>query len=523
MDGEKEPPDRGKEDLGEWSEDFEMANAYGNRDIADQQLNNQQQREIAGNNASKKHGDSNEINVSNEENSSLLLSFGNSILERNINNESENVNVVSVGEQRTQDKDSSDSRSQKNSDRLKEILNNKYRITDPAPYYVYVEHCERNLGRLFPITVGHYLFSQKEFKDGIKDIVPVGLNRVKVVAKTYSVANKLVNHPLLSQRNLRSYIPTFFTQKRGIVKMVDTMFDEDYLKANMQTNRKVLEVKRLYRKVVKENGAVEYVKRQMILVTFLGSSIPNNIKINFCNFPVEPYVHPVVSCFSCLRFGHRSNQCKGKPKCTKCAGDHDYNECESDLPFCVHCKSNEHNSTSKKCPAFIRQHNIKKIMAAENITFKEAEFIADNPSYAKVATYNRFALLDNEENFPSLPYPSERKLTLLNKPKINKLQNPSTFNKRKAPSTPPPTSPSTSKPSKRFAFTQPTVVPNPYRDEYMRYKETLLSQITTQFGLFLKQIIPQSIYDHEQFQNNFANFLSTIKNSVDNNIDKNDH
>lgn len=89
-------------------------------------------------------------------------------------------------------------------------------------------------------------------------------------------------------------------------------------------------------------------------------------------------------------------------------------------------------------------------------------------------------------------------------------------------STSSPTSPSTSKPSKRLAFTQPPVVPNPYRDEYIKYKETLLSQITTQFGLFLKQIIPHNIYDHEQFQNNMANFFNTIKNTIDNNIDKND-
>lgn len=482
MPGGKDPPDRGK-DLMDWSKDVEMGES----------LVSELQSSIV-------NTDESPTGENNSDNTDT----------RNVNDNG----------QKKHETNSSIQSVDNNSERLKELLNNKYRITDPAPYCVYVEHSEQNLGRLFPIRVGHYLFSHSEFKKGIKDIVPVGINRVKVIANTYNVANRLVNHPLLTQHCLRAYIPTFFTQKKGIVKLVDTMFDEEYLKSNIQTNRRVLEVKRLFRKVVKSDGTVEYVKRQMILITFLGTSIPSSVRINFCSFPVEPYVHPVVSCFSCLRFGHRSTQCKGKPRCTRCGDNHNIDDCEAETPSCVHCGSKEHNSTYKKCPAFLRQYNIKKIMAAENITFKEAEFISDNPSYAKVTTHNRFALLDRDENFPELP--KQNPTTLLNKPRYNKVVNTTVINKRKTPpNSISPTSPSSSdKPPKRFAFTQ-AVTPNPYRDEYMKYKETFLCQISTQFGLFLKQVLPENIYDQEQFQNIMASFLNTIKNNVEDKFDNN--
>nr|CAH7737746.1 unnamed protein product [Callosobruchus chinensis] len=57
-------------------------------------------------------------------------------------------------------------------------LNNKYLSTDKGPYFVYMEHKSKNLGRLFPIKVGHFLQQNREFKNDILDIQSIVLNTI---------------------------------------------------------------------------------------------------------------------------------------------------------------------------------------------------------------------------------------------------------------------------------------------------------------------------------------------------------
>lgn len=286
-------------------------------------------------------------------------------------------------------------------------LNNRYRFNDKGPFIVYIEHKEKNIGRLFPIRIGHFLRKDIRFKNNIVDMKSIGKNRVKIFCKNYETANTLIDHELIITNNLVAYIPTFFTQKKGIIKMVDTYFKEEYIKENIESNIKVLSVKRLKRKLFDETSKQNiFVDRQMVILTFLGNNIPDTVKINMVNFIVEPYIYPVVQCFNCLRYGHTNKMCKSARKCQRCGQENcTFDDCVNHQ-ICLHCNSSEHSSMSRTCSVYIKQKNIKIIMANENISFKEAEVISNNPSYSKIVTNNRFSILANHENFPSLPVPN---------------------------------------------------------------------------------------------------------------------
>lgn len=449
-------------------------------------------------------------------------------------------------------------------ERFDELAKNKYRITDSGPYYVFIEHASKNLGRLFPIRVGHFLYQIADFRRSIKDIEAIGINRVKVVLDAYSVANKLIDHPVLIQNNLRSYIPKHFNHKKGLIKMVDTMFDDQYLLDNIRSDQEVVEIKRLRRRVVnRETGREEFVKRQMVQLTFLGSNIPDRVKINCCSFPVEPWVHPVVRCFKCLRFGHVSDQCKSDIRCSQCgAVGHNYRECVSEKMFCIFCTNDSHHSASKKCPAYVRQHNIKKIMAAENLSFKEAQYVADNPTYAKISTHNRFALLNNDENFPDLPKTDEQVVEnafALRKPKVNRPSQGATFKKRKYSDvhrTPIPSPsegsislepatfsrepssfhtplsqysqrPSLSNQQSQQFSAQSSAIPSTqtYRREssfpvsdYHRIKSQIIKEAMQHFEILLKKLVPEETYSqsraHEDINRFFATLLAQASNKT---------
>jgi hypothetical protein len=64
------------------------------------------------------------------------------------------------------------------------------------------------------------------------------------------------------------------------------------------------------------------------------------LKIGFGAARVEDYTH-VTQCFKCLGFGHQSDRCVKTPKCSHCAGDHDFRQCPdkeaSDKKCCHNC------------------------------------------------------------------------------------------------------------------------------------------------------------------------------------------
>lgn len=391
---------------------------------------------------------------------------------------------------------------------------NRYRHTDKGPFYVYIEHKNKSLGRLFPVRIGHYILPNKSIASNIIDIKSIGINRVKVILKTYIAANKLVTCDSIKNNNLVAYIPRFFTQKKGVIKMVDTYFSEEYLKSAIQSDIEVVSVKRMERRVVNDRGESSFVPRQVIIVTFLGSNLPTDVQINLTNFPVEPYVHPVVQCFSCMRYGHTSKMCKGTRRCRGCGGDHQSDECDGEL-CCIYCNSKEHNATSRVCPEFKKQLSIKKTMAVENISFSEAQRLVNNPSYSKITTNNRYALLSDLKNFPPLPEnvntapdfptPKQNAGHSIRRPG-NQIQT-SITKKRKA----------VKSPERRNHDFDPNVVapsssilPNPHRNDFIVHKEKLIEQITVLFISLLKNIIPESNVDQIDSELNIKQHLSSI-------------
>ncbi|CAG9831276.1 unnamed protein product [Diabrotica balteata] len=67
------------------------------------------------------------------------------------------------------------------------------------------------------------------------------------------------------------------TERKGIVRMVDTFFSEKYLKDAIITERQVINVQRMQRKITDNDGTTQLVPRQIIIVGFLDNEVPQNI------------------------------------------------------------------------------------------------------------------------------------------------------------------------------------------------------------------------------------------------------
>lgn len=350
-------------------------------------------------------------------------------------NTSQGQSVLSTGFEKTH----TDSTSNKKPTRFDK--NNKFRNSDKGPYIVFVEHKILNLGRLHPMKLGEKLSQLSEYEKHITEISGVGRNRIKVLLDSGNAANKLIGDSFFEKNDLVAYIPNYLTEKKGIVRFVDTSFSEESLLTSIKSETEIKKVQRLHR-IVTEGDEVKRIPRQMIIVTFRGVTIPQFIYINKVRCPVDVYVQPVMQCHNCLRFGHTLSQCKGKKRCKICGSDKG-DECSECGTYCIFCKNDSYQSTYKECPEFIKQKRTKEAMALHNLSFKEAEGIIDNPAYTSIVKRNRFApLLNCNIDFPSLSQPA--------KPRNNNLPEPGTSGqpqptnppkKRKTHDTTPPFSP----------------------------------------------------------------------------------
>lgn len=107
-------------------------------------------------------------------------------------------------------------------------------------------------------------------------------------------------------------------------------------------------------------------------LTFDRPSPPEEIRISFHEkVRVGLYVPRPLQCFKCFKFGHTSSKCKGKAMCRQCGRQAHENDCRR-TKECSNCKGN-HSPTSKQCPSYRTEAEIKKIMVQNKVSFKEAK------------------------------------------------------------------------------------------------------------------------------------------------------
>lgn len=276
-----------------------------------------------------------------------------------------------------------------------------YSKNDNGPFVVYLESTVNvgyNIGKFNNIKIAREIFNLN--LTDIKRINNKGLNRISVEFINFQSANNFLKNKTLIEKGYKIFIPYNFVTCKGIVRQIDAdLTEEEILKFCKANNGiEILQVKRLNRKVFK-NNVVIYEPTGTVLFTFKGIILPRSINLYRLERPVNVYIPPVTQCYRCLRFGHTKNNCKGKERCFNCGEEENHLQ-DGEVKFscvtqCFYCKD-DHKSSSKKCPEYSRQKNIKELMALENLTFYEAS------ETCKKSYISNGEFFLNNNNFPEL-------------------------------------------------------------------------------------------------------------------------
>lgn len=276
---------------------------------------------------------------------------------------------------------------------------NRYYENDIGPFVIFIDKLKRS--KVQAMTVGKIIrINSFELYKDIKIISKISNNRFKIILASPASANKLLAQPYWEKLELGAYIPNFVLFRQGVIRDVDESLSEEEILENVQTIVPIVKVKRIK---VKIEGNLTPIRT--VILTFRGQYLPNEIKIFGVNCQVKVFIQKVIQCYQCLGWGHTSNSCRKTRVCESCAGDHPATDaCQTPLN-CYFCKGN-HKATSKSCPEYIKQKNIKQLMAEENVSFEEAKqsLLLKEKETKEAATYAQrlVAPVFNVENFPML-------------------------------------------------------------------------------------------------------------------------
>jgi hypothetical protein len=287
-----------------------------------------------------------------------------------------------------------------------------YPSTFPGPYVIYFRKREN------PINV--LLISSEIYKKykSVKEIKKISLDKLRVVFGSRVDANALLESKLFFN-SYRVYAPCDSCEISGVI--YDESLNCDVIRnhgSGIFKNKsispvQILDCDRLSKLSFNGNDS-KYVHSNCIKITFAGSVLPDYVMVGNVIFHVRLHYPKLMHCDRCLLFGHTSQFCSNKLKCSKCGDSHTSSDCKKNSDVCIYCKQ-KHNSF-KECPVYI-ENQLKlnqKIKNKNLLSYADITKPLDN-----ITASNTFAILpdddvdninENQNNFSYIP-PIKRKRT----------------------------------------------------------------------------------------------------------------
>ncbi|KAK4305942.1 hypothetical protein Pmani_022216 [Petrolisthes manimaculis] len=225
----------------------------------------------------------------------------------------------------------------------------------PTPFW-FVAYYREGRGNL--IHASRYL--EKEV-----GVLPMGHIKkygkgVLIKAKDLTQAMMLLNLPCPTDSMFESIKPQrTFNYSKGRIYNEDLYeFSEEDILAMCPDN---------IQRVTKMKGS-----KNMIILTFYGSHIPDSININPTSFEVKPFVERPLQCFCCYEFGHGRRNCNNRSRCGNCSASdaHLISECRSESS-CFYCRD-AHPLRSRQCKMYLLEQDILHLANSQFISIGSA-------------------------------------------------------------------------------------------------------------------------------------------------------
>lgn len=189
--------------------------------------------------------------------------------------------------------------------------------------------------------------------------------RLLIFAKNKPQRDKFLNTETLNGERINVHIPGNAAKLKGVIYDVPlTMTMEEIIQE--VKGGKVIKATRLQ---MTRNG----IKKDSLSVLIEFESVmPKKIRMGYLSYDVRQYIPAPMRCFKCQRMGHTAGQCKGKLRCARCGGGHEYGKCDKDAKIkCCNC-GGEHSAAFGGCPIQKQAREVQKYKIINQVSYADA-------------------------------------------------------------------------------------------------------------------------------------------------------
>jgi hypothetical protein len=281
----------------------------------------------------------------------------------------------------------------------------KYPSSSTGPFTVLVKKSDDS--SICPISIGKMLKTKNIIINTTRDgIQKENRNTVSINFRTPEDANSFITSYFVISNNLKAFVPKYRLSRQGLIRGIPNNVSMEEILEGIETPAnvgKVLSARRLNYKDT-SSGEIEWKPSSTLILTFEGSIVPDRVFLFYNSLKVEQYISPTVLCYNCCRYGHAKKHCKSPTRCYKCSKPHPADQCDSTYVRCINCQG-AHTAANLKCPEYIRQRNIKRTMAMDNVSLKEASLLHPpvRMSYAEKAATSTPPTFPSSRSTPASP------------------------------------------------------------------------------------------------------------------------
>lgn len=145
------------------------------------------------------------------------------------------------------------------------------------------------------------------------------------------------------------------------------------------------------------NRSVQKRDRETILIEFDTKELPDEIFFGVMKYSVREFMPKPMS-YICQEFGHTAKMCKGKRRCARCGGEHEYRKCGEEVrPKCCNCGGN-HSVAYWGCEVLKKEVEVQKMKGKKKLSYADAVKLVQMKNQRKEAEYNKeqLAVVENQ-------------------------------------------------------------------------------------------------------------------------------
>ena len=172
------------------------------------------------------------------------------------------------------------------------------------------------------------------------------------------------------REGLNLFIPALLIRKKAFTGPIDLKYSATDIVERLDPEMR--DVTMAVRRMTNDDGSVS----TRVELTMAVARVPRSIRLLGYSYPLTPVISPPRRCFTCQRFRHISNQCCSLCPICEFYSEHHRTDSRPNKLRSAFCSNScgDHVSSSRECPAYRYEFEIRKFCYWNSCGFWEADF-----------------------------------------------------------------------------------------------------------------------------------------------------